>query len=520
MVTSTNVRLLLATAVLAVTLAGCSRPTETPATAEAPTLDVTHYTADSELFMEYPPLVTGETVRFAVHLTRLSDFSALTEGRPRIELTPEAGGAATTLPGIDPLRPGVFRVEGTLPSPGRYTMVLVVDIPGLRDRHDLGAVTVFADQATAWADAEKAAGPEDPTAVTYLKEQQWTNPFATTLAETGEMESLRRLPGSVQPMTGGEAIVSAPADGRFTSERLASIGDMVKAGQVLGRLEPRLSEGNDRASLVADATAQRIALDGARVELARAERLLAERAVPARRVEDAKRAVATGEAQLAAAEARLAQRDEALATGGGVATGNAFVLRAPLTGRIVEVMATLGAGYDEGAPLFRIVKTDEVELQVYVPAADVPAVRDVGTLVLEVPGRAVPLEVRPHHRHDSGVVNAETGALTIQFEVDNPGGRQLLIGQPITVVLRGQQRQQLTTVPAEAVLMQAGRPYVFVHTSGETFSRRMVEIGERDGTRVGLRSGVMPGERVVTRGAYQIQLASAATGLPAEGHVH
>src|SRR5262245_53639236 len=34
------------------------------------------------------------------------------------------------------------------------------------------------------------------------------------------------------------------------------------------------------------------------------------------------------------------------------------------------------------------------------------------------------------------------------------------------------------------------------------------------------RAGVMPGDRVVTRGAYEIQLASAATGLPAEGHVH
>jgi hypothetical protein len=37
---------------------------------------------------------------------------------------------------------------------------------------------------------------------------------------------------------------------------------------------------------------------------------------------------------------------------------------------------------------------------------------------------------------------------------------------------------------------------------------------------VGITRGVMPGERVVTRGAYDVQLASAAKGLPAEGHVH
>jgi multidrug efflux pump subunit AcrA (membrane-fusion protein) len=78
----------------------------------------------------------------------------------------------------------------------------------------------------------------------------------------------------------------------------------------------------------------------------------------------------------------------------------------------------------------------------------------------------------------------------------------------------------MTTVPKDAVLMEAGRPYVFVQTGGESFSRRYIEIATRDGDLVGVRSGVKPGERVVTRGAYDVQLASAAGGLPAEGHAH
>jgi multidrug efflux pump subunit AcrA (membrane-fusion protein) len=68
--------------------------------------------------------------------------------------------------------------------------------------------------------------------------------------------------------------------------------------------------------------------------------------------------------------------------------------------------------------------------------------------------------------------------------------------------------------------MEAGRPYVFVQIGGEAFSRRYVEVASRDGDLIGIRSGVMPGDRVVTRGAYEVQLASAAKGLPAEGHVH
>jgi cobalt-zinc-cadmium efflux system membrane fusion protein len=499
-------------------LAGCARQPE-PAPPEPVSLNVTSWTDKTELYMEYPPLVTGETVRFAVHLTKENDFSALNAGRPSIQMTPAAGGTPVTLPGSEPLRPGAFRVEGKLPAPGRYQWALLVEAPGLSDRHDLGEVTVFPDAPAALADAEKRP-PEDPAAIAYLKEQQWTNEFSTTSVTEAELRSSVRVPASIRPVTGGEAIVEAPAAGRFAADSLVSIGAPVRSGQTLGRLEPRLSTGGeDRATLAAEVARTQAALEAARTEEGRAERLLAEQAVPARRVEDARRAVTVAEAQLRAAEARLAQRDQTLGTGGGAAAGNAFVLRAPLAGRVTEVWATLGASYAEGDHLFRIVKTDEVELQALVPAADVELTRDVDAIALELPGRPEPLLLKPHHMHDAGVINPETRGLTVQFEIDNRGN-QLLIGQTGSALLYGRRRVRVPAVPKEAVLMEAGRPYVFVQTGGERFARRFVEIAAREGDLVGLKSGVKPGERVVTRGSYDVQLASAAKGLPAEGHVH
>jgi multidrug efflux pump subunit AcrA (membrane-fusion protein) len=107
----------------------------------------------------------------------------------------------------------------------------------------------------------------------------------------------------------------------------------------------------------------------------------------------------------------------------------------------------------------------------------------------------------------------------VQFDVDNRSGR-LLIGQTMTAILYSGVRQRMPAVPQEAVLMEAGRPYVFVQTGGESFSRRYIEITAREGNLVGIRAGITLGDRVVTRGAYDVQLASAAGGLPAEGHVH
>ncbi|HXT33120.1 MAG TPA: efflux RND transporter periplasmic adaptor subunit [Vicinamibacterales bacterium] len=512
-----TVRLVI-TLLLSASVASACRSRGEAEKRELPTLDVTHWTDKTELFMEYPPLVTGKSARFAVHLTKMDDFKALDAGRPSAEFTPERGGTPTIFPGTNPVRPGAFRIEGTPPAAGTYRWAILVDAPGLEDRHDLGTITVFGDEAAANADAERRGGA-DPAAFAYLKEQQWANEFATAPATQAELRSSVRVPATIEALTGGEAVVAAPAAGRFSADRLLSVGATVRAGQTLGRLEPRLATPEDRAAIAAEVSQAQLALEGARAELARAERLLAERAAPARRVEEARRAVAAAEARLRAVEARLAQRDETLRSGGGAASGNAFALRAPIGGRLAEVKATLGATYDEGAPLFKIVRTDAVELRAHVPAADVGVTRDVSELALEIAGRPDAIVLRPHHMHDAGILDPATRALPVQFEIDNPGG-QLLIGQTGTAVLFKRDRVRVLAVPKEAVLMEAGRPFVFVQVGGEKFARRAIEIASRDGDLVGVKSGLRPGDRVVVRGAYDVQLASAAKGLPAEGHVH
>jgi RND family efflux transporter MFP subunit len=509
--------LVVGSIVVAAGSASCRQRVEVPEV-EPPTLNVTHWTQTSELFMEYPPLVAGRPALLAVHLTRLDDFKALDDGHARLEFTPEHGGAPSVLLGSAPTRPGIFRVEGPLPAPGRYRWALVVEAPGLSDRHELGDVTVYADEPAANREAAWS-GAADGSAISYLKEQQWTSEFATELVQERDVRLAVRVPATIEPLTGGEAMVSTPAAGRFVADTLLAVGTTVRSGQAMGRLEPRLSRGGDRATLAAEVAEAQAASDSARAEQSRAERLLADRAIPARRLEDAQRALAVADARLRAAEARLAQRDETLGAGGGVAAGNAFTLRAPIAGRVAHVFATLGASYEEGAPLFRIVRTDRVELRVLVPPADVESARNATAIALEVSGRVDPIPLRFAHMHDAGVIDPGTRALPLQFEVANQSG-QLLVGQTGTAVLYQRALARVAAVPRSAVLMEAGRPYVFIQVGGERFVRRSIEISAREGEWIGVGSGLTPGDRVVARGAYDIQLASAARGLPAEGHVH
>src|SRR5262249_39252844 len=150
---------------------------------------------------------------------------------------------------------------------------------------------------------------------------------------------------------------------------------------------------------------------------------------------------------------------------------------------------------------------------------DVATARGLADVAFEVPGRPDPIPLRADHRHDAGVVDPKTGALPIQFDVDNRAG-ELLVGQNGTAVLYGHDRVRVPAVPKAAVLYETGRPYVFVQIGGERFARRYVDVAVSDGDQIGIRNGVGVGDRVVVRGAYEVQLASAAKGLPAEGHVH
>ena len=75
-------------------------------------------------------------------------------------------------------------------------------------------------------------------------------------------------------------------------------------------------------------------------------------------------------------------------------------------------------------------------------------------------------------------------------------------------------------IPSSALIEDGGKKIVFVQTEGETFARRVVRTGIRSKGLVEVLGGVAAGERVVTKGAYEVRLAAASGAIPKHGHVH
>jgi multidrug efflux pump subunit AcrA (membrane-fusion protein) len=64
-----------------------------------------------------------------------------------------------------------------------------------------------------------------------------------------------------------------------------------------------------------------------------------------------------------------------------------------------------------------------------------------------------------------------------------------------------------------------GEKIVYILISGETFQRRRVELGDEYGGNVAVVSGLAPGQRVVTQGAYQLKLQELRPADPG-AHTH
>jgi hypothetical protein len=74
-------------------------------------------------------------------------------------------------------------------------------------------------------------------------------------------------------------------------------------------------------------------------------------------------------------------------------------------------------------------------------------------------------------------------------------------------------------VPAGALVDDGGVPVVYLQLSGERFARQPVEVVERQGGQVRV-GGLLPGQRLVTRGGDAIRRSSLLTSGASHGHVH
>jgi RND family efflux transporter MFP subunit len=496
-------------------LAACSKSPQAAAPApkpEAPEpLKATVWTAAGELYLEYPALVSGRKERFAIHLTRLTDFRAVKDAACDVRLDRSEG--AELFPCDPSTHPGIFGANVEPHTAGEAELAIVVHGRDLSETFRVGRVRIAATAAQ----AEKPAESKEET-ISFSKEQQWALDFGTQVAAAQNLRDNLRVAAETLPRTGGEAQVIAPIAGRLVMEKTFAVGATIGQGTELASVIPPTTAASDLPNLQLAEAEAKLSLAQAKRDRARAERLLEAGAVPARRTEEARLAEGTEQARLDAAQTRLAQY-EATRTADGVEVGaKRFAIRAPITAILTEARAVSGSNVEPGMVLFRLVDIDRLFVSGMVPESDLSQLRQLSGAEIEMPDGT---QIQRGARLISigRFVDESSRTAPVTYEIDNRD-HGLAINQTVFLRLLLTPAGMMPAVPESAIIDDAGRPVVFVQRGGETFVRRPVKLGVRNGGMVQVVDGVSTGDRVVTKGAYLIRLSTMSSAVPAHGHVH
>jgi multidrug efflux pump subunit AcrA (membrane-fusion protein) len=97
----------------------------------------------------------------------------------------------------------------------------------------------------------------------------------------------------------------------------------------------------------------------------------------------------------------------------------------------------------------------------------------------------------------------------------------LLSGSFVTLYITTRSDRQALLISNQGIVEEMGNYFVYVQLTPEYFEKREVTIGQTDGIRTEILSGLNGTERVVTRGATLVKITQSSGHLDAEsGHQH
>ena len=106
----------------------------------------------------------------------------------------------------------------------------------------------------------------------------------------------------------------------------------------------------------------------------------------------------------------------------------------------------------------------------------------------------------------------------VTFEFDNRG--DVIPGSYVEVYLLSSEMPDVLALPVTALTEEQGLYFIYLQLDEEGYKKQEVTLGANDGKEVQILTGLKAGDRVVTKGAYQVKLASASNAIPAHSHEH
>ena len=190
-----------------------------------------------------------------------------------------------------------------------------------------------------------------------------------------------------------------------------------------------------------------------------------------------------------------------------------FPLRSPISGQVVDRMATPGLVVKPDEELFTVADPSTLWGFVQIPEKDLPLIHPGSNVVIRV--SALPQEEFPGRiDYIAPTVDKTTRMTRARVKVNNSRGL-LKAGMFADIQVTAGERVALS-VPETAVLTAGEVHYVFVEEEPGEFEKRVIKPGLKAGGRIEILKGLTAGDKVVVQGAFTLKSELEKESLEAE----
>lgn len=307
-----------------------------------------------------------------------------------------------------------------------------------------------------------------------------------------------KVSGKVLPASGSEKTVVATVAGIVSMLHPLTEGMSVGKGTSVFRISSdQLPEGDV-------AQRARIAYETALADYKRKKDLVADKIVTQKEYLDAK-----------ANMERAALAYKAL----GRSNSSGVAVVAQMSGFIKECLVKQGDYVEVGQPLMTISQNKHLYLQAEVPESSYGMLSQITSANFKTSysQQVYQLSSMGGKLLTYGKASSmESAFIPVTFEFDNRNG--VVPGAFAEIYLLTTQRPNVLSVPISAITEEQGVYFIYIQEEATHYRKQEVKLGESDGTRVEILSGLKSGEKVVTQGAIHVKLAASTMEIP--GHSH
>jgi len=318
--------------------------------------------------------------------------------------------------------------------------------------------------------------------------------------------------------TAFESVTVTPQVGGRIVERHFQDGENLKKGQLLFVIDPRPYKAQVDAAQ-ATLAQSKAALDLARIQFARDQEVIGERAISKQDYDTKKNAVDVDQAQVDAAEAALETAKLNL---------EYCYIHSPIDGRAGARLVDMGNVVQANSTsLLSIQRLDPIYAIFTVTESDLPAVQKQMSSGLLKAAVRLPSDLEGTTRIgrveflDNAVQNG-TGTVNLRATMSNPD-HHFWPGQFVDVKLILSTERNAVLIPNQAAQISQKGPFVYVVKDDDTAQLRPVKLGQRQGDDIVVTEGIAPNERIVLAGQMlvrpggKVRIANNASSVPASG---